>query len=420
MTREATDRLADDVLNAIRNEMIGQTEINVTRLQSAYKRLAEALAEEFRGTVSRATIERIARERLEDLLRETIGPVVEANVLAGAAAGVDTVPSTFAAIFPAATAPLIATELEAQRAAAEVMRGRLIVDRIPLSRRIRRNHRNVARAMAREVQASIRAAENMTDRAKRILAVDTRDQRIPGYIADIEDAARQGGDELRSAVRFYRRQINAQGSAGRGATSIRAGTEELLKRLKAARFADIDGIVDRWVADRAAAHAGMIARTETVRAYRQAYVRSTAEQPFVKGYRWNISSSPRHKPDICDLLANQDLHGLGPGGYPVDGLPPMPHPNDLCFHTAIIDEHHFDRELARENGTEEPPRTWESGTRQTATEWLQGQPESLQREVLGPTRQRMLNDPREPDPIAPDGGIRLVRDLLPADRRRAG
>lgn len=418
MTREATDRIADEVMRAIRAEMIQGTELNLDRLQGAYKRAAEVIARRAQGQVPMATIERMAREALEETLRE-IMPIVEANILAGAAAGVATVPATFEAVFSSARAPRIATELEAQRAAAEVLRGRITVDRIPLSRRIRRKHQQVAREMAREVQQSIRAAESLHDTAERILATDTRPQDIPRYIQEISDAARDGGDVLRETVERYRRQINAQGSAGRGASSIRAGTEEFLRRLETAGPEDVSGIVDRWVADRAQAHSRMIARTETIRAHRQAYTASASQSPAVVGFKWNLNTR-NHKPDVCDILASQDLHGLGPGGYPRGELPPMPHPNDMCFQTAIIDEHYFDREIARENGTAEPPRTWESDTRETAEEWLQRQPEATQREILGPTRQRLLNDPSEPSPVAPDGSIRRVRDLVPGRQRRAG
>ena len=410
MTREATDRIADEVNRAIRAEMIQGTELNLDRLRAAYERIAADISQQVQGTTSRVAIERMAREQLESVLSEVM-PVVEANILAGAAAGVTAVPATFDAIFPNASAPRIATELEAQRAAAQTLRGRLTVDQIPLSRRIRTNHERVAREMAREIQTAVRAAESVSETAERILSVDTRAQDIPRYISDISEAARSGGDELRATVARYRSQINAQGSAGQGVSSIRAGTERLVRQLGSALPADVDGIVNRWVSDRAQAHSRMIARTETIRANRQAYTTIASQSPAVVGFKWNLSNSPRHKPDICDLLANQDLHGLGPGGYPTGELPPMPHPNDLCFQTAIIDEHHFDRQVARENGEPEPPRTWESGTQETADDWLRRQPESFQREVLGPTRQRMLNDDSAPSPIAPDGSIRRVRDL---------
>lgn len=88
----------------------------------------------------------------------------------------------------------------------------------------------------------------------------------------------------------------------------------------------------------------------------------------------------------CDLLANQNLHGLGPGGYPKDQVPETPHPNCLCTFEAIIDEHYFRRQLAERRGEEAPPTPWVDENRQTANEWLAGQPASLRHQLLGPTR----------------------------------
>lgn len=104
----------------------------------------------------------------------------------------------------------------------------------------------------------------------------------------------------------------------------------------------------------------------------------------------------------CDLLANQNLFGLGPGGYPADHLPDTPHTNCTCSAIAIIDRFHARRELARETGRPEPPREWEVGGRETAAEWLAKQPEKFQRELLGPTRFEVFQ--REPNRVVSAGG----------------
>lgn len=113
----------------------------------------------------------------------------------------------------------------------------------------------------------------------------------------------------------------------------------------------------------------------------------------------------------CDLLANQNLYGLGPGGYPPDAVPRTPHPSCLCSQTAIIDEQHFERELAELEGTEPPPETWNVGGEQTAAEWLATQPEALQRQLLGPTRLNVFRT-QPARVLEPDGSIRQVRTIL--------
>lgn len=78
--------------------------------------------------------------------------------------------------------------------------------------------------------------------------------------------------------------------------------------------------------------ARMIARTEVAHAFHEGDRVSSKRSPVVKALKWNLS--PRHPAqDICDVYAGVDLHGLGPGVYPPEYLPPLPHPHDLCFMT---------------------------------------------------------------------------------------
>lgn len=79
-----------------------------------------------------------------------------------------------------------------------------------------------------------------------------------------------------------------------------------------------------WKADR-------VFRTEINRAHGTAYMQGAAQTPGFVGFRFLLS--PRHpKPDICDLMAAQNLHGLGAGVYPSASACPWPaHPNTLSF-----------------------------------------------------------------------------------------
>lgn len=85
-----------------------------------------------------------------------------------------------------------------------------------------------------------------------------------------------------------------------------------------------DGGGEVWKAER-------VFRTEINRAHGTAYMAGAEKTPGFGGFRFLLS--PMHpKPDVCDLLAAQNLYGLGKGVYPTAKACPWPaHPNTLSF-----------------------------------------------------------------------------------------
>lgn len=87
-------------------------------------------------------------------------------------------------------------------------------------------------------------------------------------------------------------------------------------------------------------------RTEINRAHGEAYMAAGEGTPGFAGWRFLLS--PAHpRPDICDLLAAQNLHGLGPGVYPDRERCPWPaHPNTLSFVVMVFQEEVTDADRA--------------------------------------------------------------------------
>ena len=95
----------------------------------------------------------------------------------------------------------------------------------------------------------------------------------------------------------------------------------------------VKGLIDPNVAGGVSYAAFRLARTEINHAYQTSQAERYAGEPWNRGMRWNLSKS-HPTPDICNVLATRDVHGMGAGVYPV-GQRPDSHPNCLCYQTAV-------------------------------------------------------------------------------------
>lgn len=276
--------------------------------------------------------------------------------------------------------------------------------------------------------------------AERILDDDRPIVRLPEHVEDLAAAARRAGaiggpeglEEYRLASRRWARRVERLGSAADPAYSMRSATSALITELTRTTQAQTERAVERWVLERARHQARTIARHETMEGYRDSYRQSVEGVEGSIGYRWVLS--PNHaKLDVCDVFAGQNLHGLGPGGYPASELPDTPHPLCLCTQVAILDEQAAERELARLEGTPEPPRPWEDDRLVTGDDVLRRMSETQRRELLGPTRTRLHADGvavltargepipvhvlrGEPAPVRAVGPAVRARPIIQADR----
>ena len=90
-----------------------------------------------------------------------------------------------------------------------------------------------------------------------------------------------------------------------------------------------------------------LARTEINNSFHTASILSIQDKPWVSGMSWHLSGS-HPGPDICDLLASQDLHDLGGGVYPSGEVPRKPHPHCFCYTVPTLpDEDDFVAAFAR-------------------------------------------------------------------------
>jgi hypothetical protein len=79
-----------------------------------------------------------------------------------------------------------------------------------------------------------------------------------------------------------------------------------------------------------------IVRSESARAYNQAWHTAAFYDDDIVGYR-SVLSTAHTEYDICDWWATADLYGLGPGVYPKENGPDIPHhPNCRCIAEPVI------------------------------------------------------------------------------------
>lgn len=88
-----------------------------------------------------------------------------------------------------------------------------------------------------------------------------------------------------------------------------------------------------------------LARTEINNAFHFSTIQYSRDMPWVEGYEWHRSNRHGHA-DACDVMANSDHDGIGRGVYKKNNVPGKPHPQCLCYITAVtVDNGKFERRL---------------------------------------------------------------------------
>lgn len=196
----------------------------------------------------------------------------------------------------------------------------------------------------------------------------------------------QLSDRLWRVDRLAKRQVRdaIASSVLRGASAHQAAAEfiargdavplELRQKMKMGDVSAVQSAVDKALMTgrmNPSYQAERLFRTELNRAHAEAYRRATQQHPDTIGVQFKLS--PRHpRVDICDLHANRDAHGLGPGVYPHSSSPYPAHPNTLSFEVVVF----------RDEVTEGAP--------ESMVQWLHRQPPSVQVGVLGQQKAKAL------------------------------
>lgn len=202
-------------------------------------------------------------------------------------------------------------------------------------------------------------------------------------IVDTLRAAIVRGATAREAARGLLGQ--GQGVSAEIAAMIRAAQAGTLGELAADALLTGNGAPMR--------NALRIMRTELNRAFTESFVSAAFAHPDVAAVKFNLS--PAHpRPDICDVYAKSNLHGLGVGVYPRGAHPYPAHPETLSYLTVVFVDEITDSDRAGQ---------------QSMSDWLRSQPQDVQEQVLGVGKAQLFRAGSLSDADL----LRPLRDLQP-------
>lgn len=176
--------------------------------------------------------------------------------------------------------------------------------------------------------------------------------------------------ELISATKKAARNISNLSKNGAPNQALKTAYKDVLKALDPLNDKLLNRAIKTAVEEKSRYVAERIARTEGARAWAQSFYDEAALDDRVAALKWRLSS--RHPcGDICDMYAEADLYGLGPGVFPKDKVPEFPvHPNCMCNMRKVY---------ASELDGKEPLDDFHD----RADKWLRNAPKSVQERILG-------------------------------------
>lgn len=160
------------------------------------------------------------------------------------------------------------------------------------------------------------------------------EQDIPDFLkqlAQIAKAKDYGGAEFHKTIRAVERnlkKLNVQG--------LKAAYTQVKNAVLSGNEKRIEKAVYTATQERTRYFARRIARTEMARAYNDGFITKWANDEDCIAFKWKMSTAHPFC-DICDMYAEADLYGMGPGIFPKDKVPTLPvHPNCMCHLRPVM------------------------------------------------------------------------------------
>lgn len=173
---------------------------------------------------------------------------------------------------------------------------------------------------------------------------------IPKYITKIEKGAKTllpDSKEMKKLLADARRKAEQLKTP-----QLKSAYEKVVKAVESNSPAKLAEALNNAVAKKAIYNNERIARTETARAWNDAFMRRIIDDKDITAVKYSLSMGHPVR-DYCDFYAEADAYGLGRGVYPKEACPQIPtHANCLCTLDAVsladLKGVKFDERRARE------------------------------------------------------------------------
>lgn len=212
-------------------------------------------------------------------------------------------------------------------------------DGLTLSKRTTRGEKEVTKQAAVIISEAVKKGQSVEKAARALFdgygyGHTLLEQDIPDFLkrlTQIAKAKEYGGAEFHKTLRAAERNLKKLNTQG-----LKAAYAQVRNAVVTGNEKRIDKAVYIAAQERTRLFARRIARTEMARAYNDGFVAKWANDEDCVAFKWKMSTAHPFC-DICDMYAEADLYGMGPGIFPKDKVPKLPvHPNCMCHLRPVM------------------------------------------------------------------------------------
>lgn len=360
-------------VRSARNRLLVQSAVSEKELAKLDAHVAELLRKRIKPSMSKAQVRKAIDETYNRVFAQRARIIVNA-IEASAASG-----SKAAIAGAAVIAEKPVVKLSRQVITSIIDNSAIANARPTLSATIWRRDKATRQAITQVINDAIEAGESIQRAADRLVAAAKPRVHLPRYVTEIRDIANSKLAEAELKRELGQHLKTIEKLARNGTTkdlALRASGQGLAERANRLTGEQLERQINRWATQKAKYNARRLLQNEQARAFSDAYVKQLEDTGTA--LKWNLSSK-HPRPDVCDMHANANIHGLGPGIYPNGSQPMCPaHPGCRCFLTMV----------------RKPQR---DGRPQTQAQFLRALPKEQQDQMLGPGRAKWLRTAKTED-----------------------